>query len=191
MWCEQCQQNEAVLFIQESAGDSKRTVQLCKQCAAELGIYEEGQINLDIEKLLNLDAFNDDEENGDWLDDFPFNDDDESIEKEEDAETLKCDNCGLTADELESSDSLVRMGCPACYKAFASMVNPLLGKIHYGTVHRSTSNGSYAGQNSPDEEAQSKNYIRKLKEEMTQAVVAENYEEAANIRDQIRKYNDK
>jgi len=191
MLCEQCRQNEAVLFIQESDGDTTSTIQLCKQCAAEIGIYQEGQIHLDPEQLLNLDAFKSNEESSDWLDNFLVNDDDEIIETEEDVETIKCDNCGLTADELASSDTLVRMGCPECYKVFASMLNPLLEKIHYGTTHRSSREGDHSSPSAIAGKTVNKRYIRDLEEEMARAVVAENYEEAANIRDQIKEHNNK
>ncbi len=89
-----------------------------------------------------------------------------------------CPECGLTHAEFRSSGKL---GCPACYEAFAAELKPLLRRIHGSTVHAGT-----IPSKAPSD-IESSRRVRVLQLEQQRAVRAEEYERAAELRDQIRR----
>ena len=95
-------------------------------------------------------------------------------------ENLVCPACNLTAAEFKVRG---RMGCARCYDIFKSALIPLLERVHDATSHR----GRFPGQGSTAAEPQT-NMLTDLRNRLTAAVRAENYEEAAHLRDQIREH---
>jgi len=71
-----------------------------------------------------------------------------------------------------------RLGCPACYEAFAEELTPLLAAVHKGTHHIGKVPAG-AAHDSPAE-------IVALQKQLNEAVAGERYEEAARLRDVIR-----
>ncbi|MCK4352691.1 UvrB/UvrC motif-containing protein [candidate division WOR-3 bacterium] len=95
-------------------------------------------------------------------------------------EKLKCLKCGLTYKEFRR---LGKFGCPECYKAFEKKILPLLRKIHGNTQHI----GKTTLIQAKKYEKESK--LFELKQKLKKAVEDESYEEAAHIRDEIKKLN--
>jgi protein arginine kinase activator len=90
----------------------------------------------------------------------------------------KCENCGLTFAEFRDSSLL---GCPQCYSAFEGQLAPLLERAHEGASHHvgKTPNRAGAGQ-------QKQQALLRLRKRLSDAVAAEDYEQAAKLRDQVR-----
>lgn len=89
-----------------------------------------------------------------------------------------CPNCGQTNEEYEKSH---RLGCATCYKTFAAELAELLPRIQPGVEH----DGKLpAGQALSNAIAES---IAKAQESMAAAIKSEAYEEAARLRDEIRR----
>jgi protein arginine kinase activator len=91
----------------------------------------------------------------------------------------KCDTCGITEEQFLGKG---RMGCGDCYKAFATSLLPLVSKIHGSTAHRGKA---------PHEVARKldvKNELTRLQEDLQRAILSENYERAAKLRDKIRMF---
>jgi protein arginine kinase activator len=95
------------------------------------------------------------------------------------AADAKCNNCGLTFAEFRESSLL---GCPQCYAAFEAQLGPLLERAHEGATHHigKTPNRAGAGE-------QKQQQLLRLRKRLSDAVTAEEYEQAAKLRDQIRK----
>jgi protein arginine kinase activator len=74
-----------------------------------------------------------------------------------------------------------RFGCPECYNAFETQLIPLLRQIHGSTQHE----GKMPQQVGPV--AIIRQELMDLKEELSRAVLDERYEDAARIRDEIKK----
>jgi protein arginine kinase activator len=91
----------------------------------------------------------------------------------------KCGNCGLSFAEFRESSLL---GCPQCYTAFEAQLAPLLERAHEGATHHvgKTPNRAGAGE-------QKQQQLLRLRKRLTDAVTAEDYEQAAKLRDQIHK----
>jgi len=91
--------------------------------------------------------------------------------------SLKCQFCGLTYADFKKK---ARLGCSRCYSVFKVQLLPLLKKIH-GSIN-------YAGKSVKN--AQGHNLsgdAKELKIRLERAVNLEEYEEAARLRDELKK----
>jgi protein arginine kinase activator len=86
---------------------------------------------------------------------------------------LTCPACGLKYAAFRADG---RLGCPDDYDAFRPALEPLLERIHRGTRH---------GGKAP-RAAALRAELSELRGQLAAAVEAENYEDAAELRDRIR-----
>ena len=89
---------------------------------------------------------------------------------------IRCEQCGFTQNDFKKQG---RFGCPACYDAFAAMLEPLLDGMHKGTKHAGKVPQAAVDRKSLYDR------MTKLELELTDAIKAERYEEAARFRDEI------
>jgi protein arginine kinase activator len=90
---------------------------------------------------------------------------------------LTCPACGFTQSEFKK---LGRLGCPACYDVFENELGPVLRAMHRGLEHKGKVPKNYL--NAKRRLAK----IQELEASLAEAVLAERFEEAAAIRDQIK-----
>lgn len=90
----------------------------------------------------------------------------------------ECPSCGLKFVEFRNSG---RLGCPHDYQAFREELLPLLENIHGETKHCGKS--PRRGAQTKEAEAE----LTTLRHRLKHAVTREDYEEAARIRDHIRR----
>lgn len=83
-----------------------------------------------------------------------------------------CPSCGYTLEALQKTG---RMGCGVCYEKFAAPLQAALMESQRDVVHRGK------------RPARKKATREELEKEMQFHVAAENYEEAARLRDRIQK----
>ena len=93
-----------------------------------------------------------------------------------DPASLICPACGLQYAQFRADG---RLGCPHDYDVFAEALTPLLEKVHRGVRHA----GKVPRAVRRDRRAAE---LDGLRAELRAAVEAEDYEEAARIRDRIR-----
>ena len=91
---------------------------------------------------------------------------------------LLCPTCGISLAEFRAAG---RFGCPDDYRVFNEAVQPLLERIQHGTRHVGKV-PSRAGV-----ELQRENEVIRLRRELERAVQREEYEQAAKLRDSIRR----
>lgn len=91
---------------------------------------------------------------------------------------LVCPSCGISFREFRSQG---RLGCPHDYIAFEKELIPLLENIHSASQHT----GKFP-KRAPDA-SQRQYQLIKLRSELKQAVEAEDYEQAARVRDEIHR----
>ncbi|HMA59939.1 MAG TPA: UvrB/UvrC motif-containing protein [Halanaerobiales bacterium] len=158
MLCDKCKEKEATIHITKYVDGEKSEVYLCEQCAKETGHIDDN----DVFSFKNLIA-------------GILNPNVEDYE-EKSTKGLKCDNCGLTYEEFRREG---RVGCPECYNTFEDKLRPLIKRIqgsekHVGKIPKDK-----------DKYLRVKRDIQELKEEMEKVVADENFERAAEIRDEI------
>jgi protein arginine kinase activator len=94
--------------------------------------------------------------------------------------TEACPGCGMTPTEFRSKG---RLGCPRCYEVFRGDLMPLLQRIHEAQTHRGRL-PARATTIVPDTEDRA---LTDLRRRLEDAVRGERYEEAAKLRDDLRR----
>ena len=112
---------------------------------------------------------------------------------------LKCNNCGFTFEEIANTGKL---GCGNCYDVFQERLDPIIrrmqganrhvgrvGKMIDSKIDEKIANQSTQKKEKPNkpEDHKKENQLEKLQEQLKQAIKDEKYEEAAKIRDEIKK----
>lgn len=91
-----------------------------------------------------------------------------------------CPGCGMSVVDFRSKG---RLGCPRCYDAFRAELLPLLQRIHEAQLHTGRL-PAVIGTPPPPLDDRSLTDVRRRLED---AVRGERYEEAARLRDELRK----
>lgn len=91
---------------------------------------------------------------------------------------VRCEQCGFTQADFKKHG---RFGCPACYDTFLGIVTPMLDSMHKGTSHTGKVPQRALARKSLHER------LSKLELDLSEAIKAERYEDAARTRDEITK----
>ena len=177
MKCENCGNNEANVKYTQIINGEKKQMFLCEECSQKLGIND-----IHFNMPINFTSF---------LTDFFSDMNDISLMPTlGENNLLKCSKCGLIWDDFLHTG---KFGCSNCYDDFESRINPILRSIQGATNHvgriGNIIQGNNVKQNLDEKMEENKNIskIEKLKEELKQAVKEERYEDAAKIRDEIKR----
>ncbi|AAK81128.1 protein arginine kinase activator [Clostridium acetobutylicum] len=170
MICEVCHKNEANVHITQIINGDKRELNVCENCAQNIqGV----NIASDI----------------DFISPFSFQNILSGImdyiggsSQSTKCEELVCKNCGTTYSEFKDKGLF---GCSECYKYFNSMLLPIINRVQ-GNVEHNGKIPKKAGR-----KIINKNNILKLKAELQKAVLEEEYEKAAELRDKIKSLQEK
>lgn len=103
-------------------------------------------------------------------------------DSEREANSTTCPTCGLSFAEFAAHN---RFGCAQCYTAFTVQVEPLLERYHGTAVH--TGRVPAAAQQ-PGHELIARR--ARLDSALREAVKAEQYEQAARLRDELRQLDE-
>lgn len=160
MRCDNCKERDAVINLTQVEHDTKVTLHLCEQCAQEKGI-ETGTTALKSTLGTFLSAMG------------------KGTNLPVPADTVRCPSCGATLSDFRESG---RLGCAHCYQAFAEQLRDLLRRLHGSSQHvgeRYVAPGA-------DGESSAASELLDLRDQLRRAVENENFERAAELRDQIR-----
>jgi protein arginine kinase activator len=161
MRCQDCKKKEATVHLTQKVGKQEVTLHLCEECAQKRGFrnpLEEG-VPFPLAELLTGMLSQ------------------SKTKKTEGAAEVPCSVCGMSFSDFAK---VGRLGCGNCYLTFRSQLNDLLRKVHGNTQHRGKFPGTKGDVMKPLWEES------KLKAELKKAVDEEDFERAAQIRDQIR-----
>lgn len=169
MLCKNCNKNEATFHYTEIINGVKKEIALCDECRNKLGIS-----SLDFNIPIGMpDFFSDFFEESSFLPEFDV------------VKKLKCDECGMNYDEFIDGG---KMGCSNCYSAFESKLDSILKNIHGSNLHKGRLLNSPKSKKVKVEKENTKNdELEKLKSKLKELVKMEKYEEAAKVRDEIKK----
>jgi protein arginine kinase activator len=104
----------------------------------------------------------------------------ESVPLGEKQPDIRCARCGLAYSEFQRTG---RFGCDDCYASFAPAMSTLLGRIHGHSRHT----GKAPLARGSGEETGGKYEREALERQLKDAVVREEFEKAAQLRDKIRR----
>lgn len=158
MICEECKVNEASYTVSVMVGDEVVTRHLCGDCMAKMNMdVASGNIKSLLSSILSA---------------ITGNDTPEAQRRE-----IVCPRCRTTLSQFTRTG---RLGCPACYEAFREQLQPMLLQIHGRVQHAGR-------QPLCSEDAQrTRSRQEELTRRMEQAVAIEDFETAAQLRDQLR-----
>ena len=185
MKCQQCQDREATVHLKEVTGGKLRELHLCEICANEKGFHlviEQNKLSIATQFI--------------WMAENLYP---ESSSK---VGAVQCDVCGLRYSQFSR---VGRVGCAACYDAFGPQLQKILLRIHGATKHKGripgpseraaaapvptpspTAVAAPAEPSAPPTAPDRDTRLRELRERLREAIESEAYEEAAEIRDEIR-----
>jgi protein arginine kinase activator len=159
MVCDNCGSTEAVVHLTQIVNNEMSTYHLCEKCAAEKGLEaapEPASVPL-TDFLAQM--------GHDQVDDVSSGGE-------------RCSFCGLTFKQFRE---VGRLGCPHCYETFAPSLRRLLRRVHGGTQHV----GKVYLPPDPSASEMEKR-LEGLRRRLHRAIESEDFERAAEIRDQIR-----
>jgi protein arginine kinase activator len=99
-----------------------------------------------------------------------------SLNPEPGVSSVQCEQCGFTQADFKKHG---RFGCPQCYESFKVAVEPMLENMHKGPMHRGKVPQRALARKSLHDR------LTKLELDLTDAIKAERYEDAARCRDEI------
>jgi protein arginine kinase activator len=158
MLCELCKQTQATVHLTEIVNEQMSELHLCESCANQKGAQVESHFGL-ADLLSELADFG-------------------KAPEAEEAATKACATCGMTYDDFRK---VGRLGCAHCYQAFRRSLGGLLKRIHGSPIHLGKSPTRFV------KPAKAKAELAELKKRLSRAIEQEEFEEAARLRDQIRR----
>ncbi|MGM9988763.1 MAG: UvrB/UvrC motif-containing protein [Bacillaceae bacterium] len=162
MICQECNEQMASLHFTKIVNGQKNEVHICDKCAKErsdlFSISDSFSLNDLLASFMNPKAIS--------------NEPNSTYE-------LKCNRCGLSYATFMREGKL---GCSNCYNSFEIDLDPLLKRLHSG-------NGEHIGKVplSIDGIVSKQKEIQDLQQELQEVIAKEQFEKAAEIRDEIKK----
>ena len=161
MMCDECGIRPASIRLTTITGGEKKERNLCPTCMAKL---KTTMPELDFTSLAGILS-------------GLFQNANKATKIGEEAPDITCENCGMKYENFRKTGLL---GCAECYTHFREPLEKLIMSIHSNTQHTGRVPGGIA------KKVSLKNTIDQLKGKLVEAIAAEEYEEAAKLRDQIR-----
>lgn len=165
MFCQECGKKPATLHFTKIVNGEKTEFHFCESCAREKGEVIPGSpnsfsIHSLLSGILDFDTFGN-----------------KGLSNLKPQESLRCETCGMSYTQFSK---IGRFGCSDCYDAFSERLDPLLKRIHGSTVHSGKIPKRSGGR------IQCKRQIEELRAELNRNIEIEEFETAAQLRDQIR-----
>ena len=160
MLCCICKEKNATVHLTQIAGEKMQKVDLCEECAKTKGVNDQTGFSL-ADLLLGLGAS-------------------QELEQSVGGVDAKCPQCGFTQADFKKSG---RLGCSECYVTFAEGLGGLLKSMHKGTKHVGKVPENLRTKRDITEQ------LTALQKKLNKAIESENFETAAQLRDEIKQVN--
>lgn len=156
MLCQSCEKRQATTHIKTILNGELKEYNLCPECAQKMGYGS----------FFGGFGFDFDKLFGSFM---------ESVGSGKSAK--RCQTCGSSFEDIAKSG---KVGCAYCYNVFSEELLPSIQRIHGKTSHT----GKLA--RSVGTEVKIKNEISKCRYDLNEAIKAQEFEKAAELRDRIR-----
>ncbi len=166
MLCQKCKKNQANTHVKQIINGKLTEMDLCSDCAAKMGF------TTSFGSFPNI---------ADMMSGFLGMPTMNAL-----ADEVKCGGCGATFSQISKSG---KVGCAKCYETFYDRLLPSIKRIHGNTVHtgkrlRTARLKSGEGE-TPAAVREDKSELETLQEQLRSAVNAQEFEQAAALRDRI------
>jgi protein arginine kinase activator len=175
MFCEFCKINEANVHLIKIVNGNIEKINLCVDCLKNFSFFPTEDFFNDLTKILSK-VFEVD------IKIVNKSENDNLFDISGDLENKKCSFCGI---DLSTIKSIGRVGCANCYNEFRNTFTPIIKAIHGYTEHK----GRIPIKSSKETKIEKE--IRDLKYRLKEEITVENFEEAARLRDTIKKLQKK
>jgi protein arginine kinase activator len=174
--CDDCKAREANVHLTHVGEDGAETFHLCEECARERGvpIPDSDIIMKGLEALVGAMGAEASVGNVKVTAKPKVS---EGVGPAAAEEDIVCRNCGMKFSEFRSGG---RLGCAECYDSFETHIDRILVQIHGASGHKGKRYGKSALRRG------GRAGLERLRRELDAAVRAEQFEQAAVIRDEIR-----
>jgi len=156
--CQACGHRPAVVEFIQVTGDVRREFSLCRECALSMGVRAQVEAFQRLSQLLMHDM---------TAAGIP--------DEMRAALGAKCGGCGLVFGEFVQTGLL---GCPKCYEDFKDLLKPVLRRMH-GVTKKPAAAHERSGDGAGGTKEQ-------LEMELHLALLEEDYEKAATLRDKLK-----
>ena len=178
MKCDNCGKNNANVRYYRNINGVEKQMNLCEECSQKLGIANEMNFNMPIDFSSFWGGFFEDFETPSLLNLVSGRNE------------ITCKGCNNTFEDILEKG---KFGCPECYETFENEIDELLNRMHGRNRHVGRiGKGEKARVDNNSEEKREKNKkennkIEELKSKLKDLIKEEKYEEAAKVRDEIKK----
>ncbi len=166
MECNECHERPATIHFTQIVNGKKKEIHVCEQCALDKGYVTNDDSMFSLHHLLS------------GLFHMDSNHVEESPDSTSRPEIPTCKHCGLTFDEFRR---IGKFGCAHCYDEFEEHLNPILRRVHSGNTKHEGKIPKRVGGN-----LHLKREIEEKKALLQSLVEKERFEQAAQVRDEIR-----
>ena len=160
MLCSECGKIEAEVFLKQIVNNQVASRALCRDCAQDAAGSAATPAALLLQILAGLGGL---------------------MGRGVSLDLLKCKGCGLRYAQFKETG---RLGCAECYEAFRAPLSDLLQRIHGAKRH---SGKLPKGSREERDRSDLSQELSKLQKQLHEAVSGEQFEEAARIRDRIKR----
>lgn len=180
MLCSNCGENKANIKYTQIINGVKKEMHLCEKCSNELGIGNLGISDFHFDMPMNMSS---------CFADFLGETQSDFMPNIGESKELRCSECGMSYEEVLNTG---KFGCGNCYETFSEKIDSILKSIHNGNRHVGRKGIQSATRIQKNENNSLNNtQIEKLQIDLKKAIKEERYEDAAKIRDEIKKNEDK
>jgi protein arginine kinase activator len=173
MICQSCGSKPAIVHMNELRDGRRTHLWLCEECAANRKDWD----GMDGGEPDESHPNGHDSENDHDFTSFLSQMFEAGVDPQ--SSPANCPACGFTLDLLGKTN---RLGCPTCYETFRALLQPLLTRLHRHSSHLGKVPWRADGSLTPEGE------IARHRVALERAIVAENFEEAARLRDLISRF---
>ncbi|MDK2918130.1 MAG: protein arginine kinase activator [Candidatus Petromonas sp.] len=160
MICQKCNEKEATVHVTKIVNNQKTEMHLCEECARKNdGIAFETPFTINNFLTGLLDSIHSSPIKVDYI------------------KTTTCSKCGMNYGKFKQ---LGRLGCSECYKTFNEKLMPLIKRVH-GSENHTGKVPKKAGS-----QIRLRRRVLNLKKELRRAIDKEEFERAAQLRDEIK-----
>lgn len=164
MKCQKCKVNDATTKIKRIVNGRYEEYTLCADCAHEMGfdnVFDNSMPDMFGGLLKSI-----------FGSALPAR-----------SQATRCPVCGSTYGDIKNTG---KVGCSSCYEIFLSELLPSIKGIHGNTRHCGKVSASFTEGAEKTEQISSEVTVEELKQQLKTAIEEQNFELAAQLRDELR-----